>query len=315
MKIGKILVGAGLVAGAAEYGIARYFFRRTMIRGNAKVERTINMAGTDWEVYKPEIKRRREWLMTRSHEEVSIRSKDNLRLHGTFFPEEGSKKVVICFHGYTSQGVTDFTGLSKFYISMGYNMLMVDERAHGESEGTYIGFGCLDRFDAMEWINYINNRFKGECEILLHGISMGAATVLMVSGQTLPENVKGIVSDCAFTSAWDVFSSVLKNMYHMPPFPVMNLADQMAKKEAGYGLNECNAKEEVRKAAVPILFIHGDADTFVPWKMCDELYENCASKKQKLIIKGASHAEAYYKDMETYETAIKEFFQIEGKGN
>lgn len=308
----KTIVGVGAIAAAAEYGIARYFFRRTVIRGNAKVERTTKMSGTNWDVYKPELQKRREWLEAQPYEDVTVTSRDNLKLKGKFYPVDGSNKIVICFHGYTSCGMNDYIGLSKFYIPMGFQMLIVDERAHGDSEGTYIGFGSLDRFDALQWIHYVRERFGENCEIYLHGVSMGGATVLMTSGLELPDCVKGIVSDCAFTSAWEVFDFVLRTMYHMPSFPILQIADKMAVKEAGYSLKECSAKEEVKKAKVPILFIHGEADTFVPVRMCREIYDCCASRKDIMTIPGASHAESYYKNTEAYENKIKTFYGLGG---
>ena len=138
---------------------------------------------------------------------------------------------------------------------------------------------------------------------------MGGATVLMASGLDLPKQVKGIISDCGFTSPKYVFTHVLHSMYHMPAFPIIPVADYINKKKAGYGMDECNAAREVRKAKVPILFIHGDADFFVPCSMCDEIYENCASPKDKLIVKGASHAESYYKDPDTYEKYLNKFIE------
>lgn len=303
----KWLLGLGAAGTATEYGIAEYFFRRTMIRGNAKKERTMKMAGTNWDGYIPGIRACREWVMEQPQEEWSVRSDDGLKLYGTFFPVENAKRTIICFHGYTSEGMNDYPCLIKFYISLGYQVLVVDERAHGKSEGTYIGFGCLDRYDALRWIHLVTDRLGKEQEILLHGISMGGATVLMTSGLNLPDHVKGIISDCGFTSAWDVFTSVLNNMYHMPAFPIMQISDRLCRKRAGYGLAECNSAEEVKKARVPILLIHGDADTFVPYRMCYEIYENCGSRKQLLIVKGASHAEAYHKDTESYEGAILSF--------
>ena len=218
-----------------------------------------------------------------------------------------SRRTVLCFHGYTSEGLNDFPCLAKFYLEQGYNVLLADERAHGRSGGTYIGFGCLDRYDVMCWIAYLTERLGADQEMILHGMSMGGATVLMCSGLDLPPQIKGIVSDCGFTSAWEVFTSVLNNQYHMPAFPIMQIADRMARAEAGYGLKECNAAEEVKKARVPILLIHGDADNFVPSRMCHELYEACASQKTMLIIEGASHAEAYHKDIAAYESALREF--------
>ena len=296
----------GVVA-AAELGIAVYFYRRTMIRGNAKTDRTIKMAGTDWNQHMPFIQARKEAMLSEKHSDEWLMSADGLRLHATWFPQGECKKIVICFHGYTSQGMKDYLGLSGYYLKNGYSMLLVDERAHGESEGKYIGFGCLDRIDALKWINWVLRKCGENVEILLHGTSMGGATVLMMSSLELPAQVKGIVSDCAFTSPKEVFSHVLKSMYHLPAFPVMNISDFLNKRLAGYGLDECNAAREVKKAKVPILFIHGSGDTFVPYSMCETMYENCASSKKKLIIEGAAHAECYYKDTDAYENALTEF--------
>lgn len=186
-------------------------------------------------------------------------------------------------------------------------MLQIDARSHGESEGEYIGFGCLDREDLLRWIDWVINNCGSDTEIILHGISMGASTALMASGLALPNQVKGIVSDCAFTSPKEVFTHVLKTMYHLPAFPVIPGADLVNRKLAGYGMDECNAKREVMKATVPILFIHGEKDTFVPVEMCHEIYECCASPKKKLIVEGAAHGESYYKETKKYEAALDDF--------
>ena len=247
MKIKWMLgMGAGAAAllAAGEYALARYFLRRTLMRGKADNKRTQKMAGTDWSVYLPFMEENRQWFLSQPHE-----------------------------------------------------------------EGTYIGFGCLDRLDAKKWMEYMAGRLGEDCELLLQGISMGAATVDMAVGLELPPQVKGAVSDCAFTSAKEVFTSVLKTTYHMPAFPLMDLSDRMAKKEAGYGLDECNARDEVKKAKIPMLFIHGSKDTFVPCSMVHELYEACAAPKDLLIIEGASHAEAYYKDRPAYEAAVRKLME------
>ena len=217
------------------------------------------------------------------------------------------KKAVICFHGYTGEGLSNHVAIANYFLKRGYAILLPDARAHGESEGEYIGFGCLDRKDALVWIDWLIQECGEDVEIMLFGTSMGGATVLMTSGLELPVNVRGIVSDCGFTSPKEVFTHVLNKMYHLPAFPAIQGADLINKKLAGYGMDECNAKYEVQKAQVPILFIHGSADTFVPCSMCDELYENCHSKKRRLIVEGAAHAESYYKDMAVYETTLDEF--------
>lgn len=307
---GKYIAGgAALLAGAglAELGASVYFYRRTMIRSNAKKERTIKMAGTDWNQHMPMIQKRKEYMLDQYHEDCWTRSEDGLKLHATWFPRESRKKVVICFHGYTSQGMSDYIGLSGYYMKKGYSMLLVDERAHGASEGTYIGFGCLDRRDALKWIEWVIRTCGEDVQILLHGTSMGGATVLMTGGLELPSQVRGIISDCAFTSAKEVFTHVLKHMMHLPAFPMIQISDFLNRRLAGYGLDECNAAREVRKVRVPVLLIHGSADTFVPCSMCETIYKNCTAPKQKLIIEGAAHAESYYKDTETYEKALNNF--------
>lgn len=332
----KVAAGVAVAAGgvlAAQYAGAQFLFRRTVTRRGADTGRTVDMAGTDWEQYKPYIRSCREWQDTRYREELWTTSRDGLRLHATYFPgcpwpAEGEdhpipqgwepprpKRIVLAFHGYSSEGMKDYTSLSKFYLDrLGFAMVIVDERAHGKSEGDYIGFGVLDRFDVLSWISYINQRFGTDTELYLHGISMGGATVVMASGQELPANVKGIVSDCAFTSAWDVFSHVLKSWYHLPPFPMMGIAAFLSKRQAGYGLKDCDGAREVEKAKVPMLFIHGDQDTFVPCWMCEKIYAHCRAPKRKLIVSGASHAESYYKEREAYEQAILEFFSLEVPG-
>ena len=309
--IKKTVVGAGLLAAACGGEIA-YFYGRTMKRSRAKTERTMKMSGTDWNRYMPLIEERKEAMLARPHSDVWQTAFDGLKLHATYFPSQenpGKPKIVICFHGYTSQGLSDYIGLSDYYQKRGFAMLLPDARAHGTSEGEYVGFGCLDRKDALVWIDWVTGELGEDVEILLHGTSMGAATLLMLSGLSLPEQVKGIVSDCGFTSPKEVFTHVLHTMYHLPAFPVIPGADLVNRRLAGYGMDECNAKREVEKATVPILFIHGEADTFVPCNMCEEIYENCASPKSKLIVAGAAHAESYYKDMESYENALTEFIE------
>ena len=303
-NLAALLVGMTAAAGVGE---SVYFYNQTMKRGKAKTDRTIKMAGTDWSQYSDFIAQRKEQLLARPNEEVSIEAHDGLKLHATYFPEGNEKKVVLCFHGYTSEGMKDNLAISGYYLRKGYGLLLVDERAHGMSEGTYIGFGCLDRRDALGWLEWIIERCGEDVEILMYGTSMGGATVLMASGLELPIQVKGIISDCGFTSPKEVFTHVLHTMYHLPAFPAIPAANLMNKRLAGYGMDECNAAREVRNATVPILLIHGSADTFVPASMCDEIYENIASPKQKLIVEGAAHAESYYKDTKSYEKALDEF--------
>lgn len=300
-------VTGAFAAAASELLLSLYFVKRTLLRSKAKVEDTMKMSGTDWTVYTPGIQKDREWLWQHDHQPVTVLSRDGLKLSGTMFPVENARGTVLCLHGYTSNAKQDYTSLARYYIECNFQLLLVDHRAHGESEGTYIGFGILDRYDALKWIEYLNDRFGAEKKIVVQGTSMGAATALMLSGLELPDNVAGIVSDCAFTSPWDVFKSVLKGWYHLPAFPLLHITNWMAKKLAGYDYRECTAKEEVKKSTVPILLIHGEKDNFVPTRMCEEIYRNCPDAEMQ-IIAGASHAESFYKDTALYKKKLEEFF-------
>lgn len=307
----KIAVAAGILTAA---GIVEtlYFYNRTMKRGNANTGRTTKMAGTDWDQYFPLMEERKKFMMAQEHRDVEIVTFDGLKLHATYFPPIGKEKVdklVVCHHGYTGEGLSSYISLGYYFLKQGFAVLIPDARAHGQSEGEYIGFGCLDRKDLLKWLDWAIGECGEDVKILLHGTSMGGSTVLMASGLNLPSNVKGIVSDCAFTSPKEVFTHVLHHMYHIPAFPVIQGADLLNKQFAGYGMDECNARREVQRAQVPILFVHGSADNFVPCSMCHELYDNCASPKELLIVQGASHAESYYKDMEAYEGALEDFIK------
>lgn len=288
------------------YFVARYFFRFTVLRKpTATIDNNIISANTNWQKHLDFMRSRKSWLYEQNTEDVYINSFDGLKLHATLLSSNNNKNCVICFHGYTSRGLNDYGSKAKFYHEQDFNVIMVDARNHGESEGEYTGFGVLDRYDAVKWVDYAVKRFGKDVNIFLHGNSMGGATVLMTSGLDLPANVKTIVADCAFTSAYDVFSHVLKRDYHIPKFPIMNISEKMTKKKAGYGYSDVSTLNEVAKTKIPILFIHGEIDDFVPVWMTEKNYEVCNSEKELLIVKGADHSESYYVATELYEDAIK----------
>ena len=211
----NIVAATGLLA-AAGIGETVYFYNRTMKRGNAKTERTTKMSGTDWAKYFPLMEERKKFVMVQQHRDVYLTSFDGLKLHATYFPAingtEQAEKIVICFHGYTGEGLSNHMAIADYFLKHGYAMLLPDARAHGESEGEYIGFGCLDRQDALSWIRWTIRECGENVKIMLHGTSMGGATVLMASGLELPANVKGIVSDCGFTSPKEVFTDPKGNV-------------------------------------------------------------------------------------------------------
>ncbi|WP_175639214.1 alpha/beta hydrolase [Metabacillus schmidteae] len=211
-------------------------------------------------------------------------------------------KWAIVVHGYNSKAKSMTRYVRNFY-EKGCNVLTPDLRGHGESEGDYIGMGWHDRKDMLLWIDQIIEK-DPEAEIMLFGVSMGGAAVMMTSGEDLPDNVKVIVEDCGYSSVSDVFVYQLKDLFGLPEFPVMNAANTITKLRAGYDLYEASAVEQVAKSDTPMLFIHGDADTFVPFEMLDEVYNAADVEKEKLIIPEANHGDAEKVDPETYWNTV-----------
>ena len=214
---------------------------------------------------------------------------------------------VIAVHGYTDSGYF-MVDAAKRFLEYGYNVLIPDLQAHGLSDGKYIGMGWKDRLDILLWIDYLIATY-GNIKIILYGISMGAATVMMVSGEKLPSNVRMVIEDCGYTSVWDEFAYELKYLFHMPIFPALYNANIITKIRAGYSLKKASCIKQLKKSTTPTLFIHGDQDKFVPFYMLDELYNAANCKKEKLVIKNAGHAEAQVIDPQKYWHTVRKFIK------
>lgn len=250
---------------------------------------------------KPNIEKYLPWLEKQNFEDLEILSHDGLKLKAKFLKSnQDTNKVLIAVHGYRSYNLREYAYYIKFYHDLGFNILLPDNRAHGESEGTYIGFGWLDRLDCIQWIYTIKNKFNQDLQIVLHGISMGGATVLMASGEDLPQDVKCIISDCGFTSLLEQFEYQLKDS-KIPSSLLLPTVTLLSKKRIGYSF------KEVKKSKTPTLFIHGDQDTFVPTYMVYDLYNACSAEKDLLIVEGAKHAQSYIVDKDLCEKTIIEF--------
>lgn len=237
-------------------------------------------------------------------EDVYIMS-DSFRLHGKLFKNSGTKYALVC-HGYTSKAKHMAGFVNKFH-TLGYNVLAVDARAHGDSEGTKIGMGWVERFDVIEWINYIIS-LEPDAQIILHGVSMGASTVLMASGEELPKNVKAIIADCGYTSEWDEFRQEA-DVLHIPWFPVLNASSAISKVRDGYDFKQASAVEQVKKSHTPTLFIHGSEDELVPYGMLNELYSAANCEKEILTIQGAGHALSSSVAPELYWNTVENFLK------
>lgn len=247
------------------------------------------------------------WLLEESgYTDEFIISEDGLQLHACEIDQpDNSHKWVITIHGYTSEG-DSMSGYAEGFYNMGYNVLVPDLRGHGMSEGNYIGMGWDDRLDIIQWIDYIVQK-DSKAQIVLHGVSMGGATVMMVSGEKLPSNVKCIIEDSGYTSAWAEFAYQLRKLFNAPETPILQLANIVGKIRAGYWISEASAIKQLAKATLPILFIHGDEDNFVPVYMLEEVYEAAPVEKEKLIVEGSKHAESLETNPELYWETISKF--------
>ncbi len=251
----------------------------------------------------------RAWILSKDPERWNITSDDGIPLVAHYIPAENPRALFILVHGYRSNGLRDFAYIAKPLFEKGYSLLILDNRAHGESGGKYISYGALERFDVILWANEVKRRFPG-LPVILNGVSMGAATVLMAASMDLPDNVRGVVADSGYTSPSDIFKSVIKRMYHLPEFPFVPLARVMSKRRIGVDFADVSAEESVKNTKVPLLFAHGTGDTFVPHDMSEKNFANAPKGMARMIlVDGAEHTQSYLFDPKRYGTELDRFIE------
>lgn len=253
----------------------------------------------------PELERGRRWLEPRA-QHMWIRSQEGLLLHACRVePPEPAALWVICLHGYTGR-CSDMAGQAQQYSAMGYGALLPDLRGHGSSQGE-IGMGWPDRRDLLLWIRALHERYPA-ARIALHGVSMGAATVMMASGEPdLPPYVTAVIEDCGYTSVWEMFACQLRERFHLPRFPLLYLFALVHRVRSGFWIQRASALRQVARSHTPTLFIHGDADELVPFSMLDRLYAAAACPKERLAVPGSPHAVACAHAPGLYWTAVRSF--------
>ena len=243
----------------------------------------------------------------RRGEDVWMENREGLRLHARYYEAAPGAPLQILFHGYRSSAIRDFCGGLGRELDRGWNVLLVDQRAHGRSGGRCLSFGVMERLDCLDWVEWARGRFGAQTPIVLVGISMGAATVLMAAGLELPENVRGILADCGYTSPSDIIRSVMASM-HCPRaiYPLLRLGGRLY---GGFDIDSAGAEEALRRCRVPVLFVHGEDDRFVPCDMSRRNWAACASEKTLLTVPGAGHGLSYLVDEPGYEAALEEFLE------
>ena len=241
--------------------------------------------------------------------EVSIRSHDGLLLRGYYYEYKKGAPIEILIHGYRGSGERDMSGGIFRCFSLGHSALVIDHRASGRSEGHVITFGDKEALDCLRWVDFTVNEIDPDARIILTGISMGAATVMNMASMPLPKNVVGILADCGYTSTREIIEKVMRDL-HLPDKLLYPFARLSARIFGGFDPNNGSPIESMKRCQLPIIFIHGDEDDFVPCSMSVRNHEACASEKKRLvIIPHASHALCYPTDKETYVRALREFFE------
>ena len=249
------------------------------------------------------------WVDTQDYEHIVIKNRENKSIHSLVVKQkEPSDKWLVCVHGYTSSPKR-MGSYALHYYEKGYNILFPALRGHDMSEHQHISMGWLDRLDVVDWIQYLINIYGSDIKIVLHGVSMGAATVMMATGENLPFNVKCCVADCGFSSVWDEFKNELKNTYHLHALPTLHSASLVSKVFGGYGFKEASTVKQLAKSKTPTIFLHGEKDEFVPYRMMDLNYNAAACEKEKVSIPDAEHAEAHLIHPELYWPAVFNFVE------
>ena len=270
-------------------------FRTAICRGHElNIADREALKGTSWDQYYEEIQEGIEWINRQEAEDIFIRSEDGFKLHGRLMDQPGAKGTVLMFHGYRTHPEVDFSASSHVYYECGNRIVHIDQRAAGESEGKYIGFGVLESRDCCLWAQYIAKRFGPDQKIILAGLSMGASTVLMATAH----HEKKLIP---------ISISTEKTMFHCKGNLITVSIGIWSRFYAHYGLKTLSVPEVMKENTIPVLLVHGTADSNVPVEMTIQAAKNCIAPKKLLLVEGAEHGTGYLVDNAGYVQALQEF--------
>ena len=313
----RLLIGAGIaVAGVAggvavsqliTKGLVKLAIGRDLPKSLEKQRPKITQ-GDRVRKFQERIDKTGKELLEKDIEEVEITSRDGLRLVGHWYPCENAKRVIVAMHGWRSAWYLDFGMIADFWHNEGCSILFAEQRAQNNSDGEYITFGYMERYDCLDWINWVNECTEQQYPIYLAGVSMGASTVLMTTGLDLPKNVKGVIADCGYTSAYDIWRHVVKDNMKLSYGMRGLMIDRICQTKINTNSKEITTLTAMQKTQIPILFIHGTDDKFVPVRMTYENYKACNVPKELLIVPGAIHGQSYDVEQEKYEAATRAFW-------
>ena len=230
------------------------------------------------------------------------------RLHGYYvYADSLTNKTAVLVHGYTDCAIKMLFIGYLYHHDLGFNLMLPDLHYHGLSEGKYVQMGWLDRLDVLQWIEFADSLFGGNTQMVVHGVSMGAATTMMLSGEDVPDCVRCYVEDCGYTSVWDEFAGEIRNQFGLPSFPLLYAASALCKVQLGWSFGEASSLRQVEKCRRPMLFIHGEKDDYVPTEMVYRLYEAKPQPKAMWIAPGSAHAQSYRDHSEEYTQQVRQF--------
>ena len=267
--------------------------------------------GKDYDPHYETMKTWQQQVREMEHRSFTIRSHDGLKLWANYYEYAPGATVELMFHGYRGSAQRDLCGGVQRAFALGHSVLLVDQRASRGREGRTITFGVKEHRDCLAWVDFAVSQFGIDTKIILTGISMGAATVLMAAGKPLPPNVVGVLADCGYTSARDIIQKCTRDL-RLPPkllYPFIRLGAAIF---GGFALEEYSPIQAMSSCRVPVIFFHGDGDTFVPCEMSRQNYDACVSPKKLVIVPGAGHGLSYLLDPEQYRKEIADFFTENG---
>lgn len=262
--------------------------------------------GKEYEEYKDVMVNWMKQARAYPYERVSTTSFDGLTLRGKYYELQKDGPIEILFHGYEGSSERDLCGGMQRCFALGRNALLVDHRGHGDSDGHVTSFGILERKDCLAWIDFVIQRFGKDVKIMIGGVSLGAATVLMAAGEQLPKNVVCALGDCSYSSPKEIIRKVVKDM-RLPPALVYPFIKLGAKLFGKFNLEETSPVQAMQTCKIPVIILHGDADTLVPCDMAERIFNACPTKKKLVMINGAGHGLAYPKDEQAYVQAVQDF--------
>lgn len=242
----------------------------------------------------------KEWLGTVTREKLTLEADDkSILVARKIVADEENSKWVVILHGYNGS-MEDIYDIAMHYVEKGYNVLMPDLRAHGESEGSFFGMGWLDRMDVINWIDVIL-KDNPSAEVVIHGIDIGADAALMLTGEPVKSSVKAIVAEGAYTNAWEVVKQEYKTRHEKwPVFPLLHMINPVMKVWAGYSLKEADAVKQVKNSNIPILLIRGENDTYATEEMTNQLDKAIASEHEVFTVLTGTHEDCRYAEPDNY---------------